>query len=176
MVELQNGNMVAFDELYNRHEGGLYRFLLRKCNGKSVARDLFQEVWLKLFEARSRFKTNASFKTYLYTIANNHFIDYYRKKMRQEGINQVNPGYTEEDLAAGENCQPEHQAEVEEQRQMMLQLVDKLPLEQREVILLREEGLSIGEIADVLGLNKELAKSRLRYAHDKLRAWSGLNE
>jgi len=176
MVELQNGNMAAFDELYNRHEGGLYRFLLGKCNGKSVARDLFQEVWLKLYEARSRFKANASFKTYLYTIANNHFIDYYRKKKRREGINQVNPGYMEEEIVAGENCQPEHQAEVEEQRQMMLQLVDKLPQEQREVFLLREEGLSIDEIADVLEINKKLAKSRLRYAVDKLSAGLKLNE
>ena len=176
MIEIQNGNKAAFDKLYKRHIKGLYRYLLRKCNNESDAEDLFQEVWEKLYKYRNKFKANASFKTYLYTIANNHFIDYYRKKKRREGINQVNPGNTEEDLAAGENCQPEHQAEVEEQRQMMLQLVDKLPQEQREVILLREEGLSLDEIADVLGLNKELAKSRLRYAHDKLRAWMGLNE
>jgi len=124
-----------------------------------------------MYKARNTFKVNASFKTWLYTIANNHFNDYYRKKKRQEGINQGNPGYLEEDIVAEESYQPEHQVEKEEQHLMMLKYVAALPVEQRDVFLLREEGLKIIEIANVLDINKELAKSRLRYAVNKLHEW-----
>jgi len=169
MIEIQNGNKAAFDKLYKRHIKGLYRYLLRKCNNESDAEDLFQDIWVKLYKTRSRFKANASFKAFLYTIAKNHFIDYYRKKKRHEGIIQINPGYMEEDIVAGENDQPEQQAEMEEQYQMLLKCIDALPPEQSEAFRLREEsGLSIDEIAKVVGSKRETAKSRLRYAVIKL--------
>jgi len=170
MIEIQNGNKAAFDKLYKRHIKGLYRYLLRKCNNESDAEDLFQEVWEKMYKARSKFKANASFKTYLYTIANHHFNDYYRKKMRRKVIHQVNPGSEEEDIVGGGNCQPEFQVAKAQQRHMMLEYVATLPAEQRDVFYLREEGgFSIDEIAKILKIKKDTAKSRLRYAVKKLR-------
>jgi len=170
MVEFQNGDKAAMGELYNRHKkGGVYRYLLRKCNNTSDAEDLFHEVWEKLLVTRSRFKANASFKTWLYTITINHFNDYYRKKMRRKVIHQVNPGCEEEDIVAGENCQPEFQVAKAQQRHMMLEYVATLPAEQRDVFYLREEGgFSIDEIANILKIKKDTAKSRLRYAAIKL--------
>lgn len=168
MVELQNGNKVAFDELFNRHKGELYRYLLHKSNNKSDAEDLFQEVWEKMYKARSKFKANASFKTWLYTIANHHFIDYYRKKKRRNGMNQINPGNLQANIVAGENSQPAHQVAKAQQRNLMLKYVAALPEEQRDVFLLREEGLSLNEIANILEIKKDTAKSRLRYAVNKL--------
>ena len=169
MLELQRGNKSAFRELFDRHEGGLYRYLLRKSSNKSTAEELFQDVWEKLYEARNKFKPNASFKTYLYRIAHNHFVDYYRMKRRRLLINGENPGILEDAIVAERNSEPQHQLEMKEQYQVFLQHVASLPAEQREVFLLKEEsGLSLKEIASVVGINSETAKSRLRYAVKKL--------
>ncbi len=171
MIEFQKGNKAAFAELYGRHKKGrLYRYLLRNCNNESDAEDLFSGVWEKLYKTKSKFKVNASFKAFLFTTARNHLIDCGRKKKTREGINQANPGYMEEDIVAGGNCQPEQQAEMEEQYQMLLKCIDALPAKLHEAFRLREDGgCSIDEIAYVLKIKKETAKSRLRYAFDKLR-------
>ena len=173
MIEFQKGNKAAFAELYRRHEKGrLYRYLLRNCNNESDVDDLFQDVWVKLYKTRSRFKANASFKAFLFTTARNHLIDCGRKKKTREGINQANPGYMEENIVAGENCQPEQQAIMEEQYQMLLQCIDALPAKLHEAFLLSiEPGFSIDEIANILKIKKETAKSRLRYAVNKLHEW-----
>jgi RNA polymerase sigma-70 factor (ECF subfamily) len=80
-----------------------------------------------------------------------------------------------ENIPAGNNQQPEQQAEFQQQTETLLQLISELPDEQREAFLLREEaGMSLAEIAEVTGVNIETAKSRLRYAVNRLR--KGMND
>ena len=65
-------------ELYARHRGGLYRFVLRQCGTRAVADDLFQDVWMNLITARSRYVPSAKFSTFLYQVARNRVIDHFR--------------------------------------------------------------------------------------------------
>ena len=175
LLNYRDGDAGAFEQLYQRHKGGLYRYLLRKCGNASIAEELFQDVWMKLITARERYVVKAKFTTYLYQIAHNHFIDYYRKQKSAGSGNRQNNDCELEEFAARQQDQPEQQVEIREQAEIVLRLIDELPEEQKEAFILKEEsGMSVTEIAEVTGVNMETAKSRLRYAVNKLR--HGLND
>lgn len=164
MLAYGRGDAGAFETLYKRHRGPLYRFVLRAIKQPSVAEELFQEAWIRVIEARSRYAPQARFTTWLYTIAHNLLVDHWRKK----GLSLVQ---LDEDppLAAPDN--PARQAEARESLARLLQAIDALPAAQREAFLLHEEaGLTVAEIAAVTGTNEEAAKSRVRYAMAKLKA------
>ncbi len=175
MLAYRDGDAHAFEQLYLKHKGGLYRYFLRKCGNASIAEELFQDVWMKLINARERYEVKAKFATWLYQLAHNHFIDHYRKHSISASMNQNFQDDELENIPAGNNQQPEQQAEFQQQMETMLQLISELPDEQREAFLLREEaGMSLAEIAEVTGVNIETAKSRLRYAVNRLR--KGMND
>ena len=125
---------------------------------------------MKLIAARDRYEVRAKFTTYLYQLAHNHFIDYYRKT-HIDVFQQKNPEEDVEQITSNDQKQPDEQLEIQQQIETLSELVDGLPDEQREAFMLREEaGLTVAEIAEVTGVNAEAAKSRLRYAVKKLRA------
>lgn len=170
MCAYRDGNDGAFELLYRRHKGGLYRYLLRKCSNRNIAEELFQDVWMKLIKARGTYAVRAKFTTWLYQLAHNHTIDYYRRHKLSTDENRVGEGNLFDDTQTREQDQPDVLAQIQQQTARLLQLLDWLPPEQREAFILREEGgFSIGEIAEITGVNNETAKSRLRYAVNKLR-------
>jgi len=164
MLAYARGEAAAFEALYKRHRGALYRFMLRSIKQRAVAEELFQEAWIRVIGSRSRYSPQARFTTWLYTIAHNLLVDHWRRK----GLTLVQ---LDEDamLAAPDN--PARQAEARESLVRLLQAIEALPAAQREAFLLHEEaGLSVAEIAAVTGAGEEAAKSRLRYAMAKLKA------
>ena len=170
MLRFSGGDASAFDALYSRHRGGVFRYLLRQCGNRAAAEELFQDIWMNLVQARSRYKVEAKFSTYLYTLAHNRLMDHFR---RRKGVDLVSLDQDEDDppqMPGSATLQPERAAESREQAARLLSLVDALPAAQREAFLLQEEGgLSLEEIAQVTGSNREAVKSRLRYALGKLR-------
>lgn len=166
MQRYAEGDMTAFEELYARHKGSVYRYMLKLCRNEAIAEELFQEVWMKLIDARHNYVVSAKFTTYLYKLAHNYFIDYYRKQNIRVVAKQSDE--TIDTLAADYNL--EQQVQVEQTIEQFSQVLNSLPEEQREVFLLKEEaGMSLQEIAETTGINYEAAKSRLRYAINKLR-------
>lgn len=172
MLDYRAGNMAAFDELYRRHKGSLYRYVLRQCRDAAAAAEMFQDVWMNLIRARASYAPTAKFTTYLYRLAHNRLVDHYRKQahaavsLDAEAI---------EEPALSRHEQPEVRYERKALATRLLALVESLPAEQREAFVLRHEsGMTVDEIAAVSGVNRETAKSRLRYALAKLRA--GMNE
>ena len=164
MLAYGHGDAGAFDTLYKRHRGALYRFMLRSLKQRSSAEELFQEVWIRVIEARSRYAKQARFTTWLYTIAHNLLVDHWRKR----GLKVVDLDEIPE-VESPEN--PAKQAEARESLARFLRALDALPAAQREACLLHEEaGLTVAEIAAATGSNEEAAKSRLRYAMAKLKA------
>ena len=164
MLAYARGEAAAFEALYKRHRGALYRFMLRSIKQRAVAEELFQEAWIRVIGSRSRYSPQARFTTWLYTIAHNLLVDHWRRK----GLTLVQ---LDEDamLAAPDN--PARQVEARESLARLLQAIEALPAAQREAFLLHEEaGLSVAEIAAVTGAGEEAAKSRLRYAMAKLKA------
>ncbi|MGB5247028.1 MAG: RNA polymerase sigma factor [Woeseia sp.] len=165
MLRYADGDVAAFETLYRRHNDALYRYLLRLSNNRDTAADIFQEVWSKIIKSRSSYRPTAKFSTYLYRVAHNAFIDYLRRNKRYDAGPNDDP-----DLRASEADGPEMHAEQSLARKRFLQALALLPDEQRDTFLLHEEaGLSLEQVASVCGVPKETAKSRLRYAVNKLR-------
>ena len=163
MLAYRDGNAGAFETLYTRHRGRLYRFVLRSVKVRGAAEELFQEVWIRVIEARSRYTPQAKFTTWLYTIAHNLLTDHWRKK----GLTLVE---LDEDSHAPAPDDPARSVEARQALSRFAAALEALPPAQRQAFLLHEEGgLSIAEIAAATGSNEEAAKSRLRYAMNKLR-------
>ncbi|MCW5575471.1 MAG: RNA polymerase sigma factor [Burkholderiales bacterium] len=174
MLGYRDGDAAAFDVLYGRHKGGVYRYLLRQCRNAALADELFQDVWMNLIRARAGYTVQAKFTTWLYRIAHNRLIDHFRRG----GPAALSPLSLDDDEtaanlaepAAPRSVEPEAAAAVREQAARLLTLLDALPEEQREAFVLQQEGgLSVEEIAAATGVTRETAKSRLRYAIAKLR-------
>jgi len=167
MLAYRGGDAEAFAALYARHKGGLFRFMVRSIKDRAAAEELFQEVWMKLIDARGRYEPQAKFSTFLYTIAHNRMIDHWRRR----GLETVS--LDEDDAiepSALQSTQPERRAELNQAGERLLAAIASLPVLQREAFLLHEEsGLSVAEIASATGTDPEAAKSRLRYAIGKLR-------
>ena len=84
MLLYRDGDVAAFETLYRRHNDALYRYLLRLSRSPDAAEDIFQEVWSKIIRARQTYRPTAQFKTFLYRVARNCFIDYIRRNRRHE--------------------------------------------------------------------------------------------
>ncbi len=177
MVRYARGEVRAFEQLYAKHRGPLYRYLMRHLHHAETANDLFQEVWSKVIASRERYEPRAKFTTFLYHIAHNCCIDHYRRAR-----NRLERPPLDEDwqmaAAAPARERPDAKVEREEVAARYQVALKALPPEQRDVFLLYEEsGLSLEEIGHITGVGMETAKSRLRYAVAKLRgALSGTAE
>ena len=174
LMELyRDGDAGAFDILYRRHKGGLYRYLFRLCKDKGVADELFQDVWSNIIRSRERYQPTAKFSTFLYQVAHNRLIDHLRKT---PGIHLSLDAESEdaeslvETIPADPGDQPETLVERKRLAEILVNRIEALPALQREAFLMREEaGMSLDEIAQATGVTAETAKSRLRYAVAKLR-------
>ena len=171
MLRYRDGDAAAFSALYAEYKGPLYRYLLRHVRNAGAAADLFQEVWSRLVATRARYEPRAKFATFLFHIAHNCAVDYFRRdvNLRSEiAAQDLDSPLLEPEVP--EYQRPDRVAEFVEQQSALLAAVAALPHEQREAFLLREEtGLSVEEIARVTDVPVETAKSRLRYAIRKLK-------
>lgn len=168
MLAWAGGDASAFETLYARHRGPLYRFLLGQLRDRPLAEEVYQDVWQRVIAARQGWKPDAAFSTWLYRIAHNRLNDHWRAQ-RHRPAAPVDADLRVAALADPDD--PERVAAREEARQSLQQALDELPDEQREAVLLRlQQELSLEEIGQITGVGRETVKSRLRYALDKLRA------
>ncbi|MEX2353617.1 MAG: sigma-70 family RNA polymerase sigma factor, partial [Gammaproteobacteria bacterium] len=159
------GDAAAFEILYAKHKGPLYRYLLRQCGSRDSTDELFQDVWMKLIQGRAHYQVKAKFTTYLYTIARHRLIDHYRK----QGDSSFDNDTEVDEINGREQDQPHKRMELQQQAAQLLAAIAGLPALQRDALLLKEEaGMSLAEIATLTGVNTETVKSRLRYAIKKL--------
>lgn len=168
MLAWQAGDAGAFDTLYQRHRGRLFRFLAREAGSREAGEEIYQEAWLRLIRRREDYRVEAKFSTYLYRIAHSCLVDYLRRQGRLWQHEEARAELPEDAACA----LPTPEAEWGRQltAQALARCMDTLPAEQREVFLLREEAdCSLPEIADITGTGLEAVKSRLRYALKKLR-------
>lgn len=168
MQRYARGDLRAFEALYARHRTALYRYLLRHTRDADVTSDLFQEVWSRVIASRARYEPRAKFRTFLFRIAHNCYIDHCRRTtVRAEDSGDAELAAMP---SAFEPGLPEACAEHAQTLARYRAALCALPAEQRDVFLLYEEsGLSLAEIAAITGVGVETTKSRLRYALVKLR-------
>lgn len=177
------GDAQAFERLYRRHQGPLYRFVRRVLGPALAAQadEVFQDTWSRVIQSRERWSPQgASFRTWLFTLAHHRAIDCLRKSGREQSVDEALPGADEpaEDPWSGwpasDGDDPALQAFWRAAGQRLLHCLDMLPPAQRSVFLLHhEDGLTLDELSRALELGFETAKSRLRYAMGKLRGCMG---
>ena len=175
MAAFADGEMAAFDALYARHRGALYAYLARLLSpGAGSVDDLFQEVWIRVTRERARYRPEAAFRTWLFTIARNLTIDLVRRHrplLASQLLHGDDDGDPLDRLADERRPSAEETLDAKRMNARLHGALASLPAVQREAILLREYGEhSIEDIARITGVNAETAKSRLRYALGKLRS------
>ncbi|MEO6935720.1 MAG: sigma-70 family RNA polymerase sigma factor [Collimonas sp.] len=175
MLNYRDGDLGAFKELYRRHSQGLYRFIAWRSPRRDWVDEIAQDSWANLHHARARYTPESSFRTYLFQIARNRLLDLLRQ---QQTLLSSEMGGEDDALAAfdyyadtaQETASPESALENRQRIADLHAAIRKLPGEQKEALILQQfNGMSLGEIAQIVAVPVETIKSRLRYAMHKLR-------
>lgn len=168
----QGGDALAFETLYRRYRGSLYRFLVRQAGGEATGEELYQDVWMTLVRRREHWTPTATLKTYLYRIAHSRLVDHYRSRDRRRRPLDVSiDAEGAPELADTCALSPADAAwSLNRTAEAVRRCLEALPPAQREAFLLKEEsGLGLSDIAVVTGAESETIKSRVRYAIARLR-------
>lgn len=172
----QRGDLAAFETLFARHKQAFFNFLRRLSGDPIIAEEVSQQVWLKLIEiarlGRYAVKINASFKTYLFTLGRNRYVDEYLKRHEATRTRSFEDLGLQERVAAElERVACPDFAVDDVQRVMRLnEALANLPFEQRDVIVLWASGVATKTVAKIVGVSLDTVLSRKKYAVKKLRA------
>jgi RNA polymerase sigma-70 factor (ECF subfamily) len=161
MEQFMAGDARAFEGLFTRYAGAVKTFLIRACGNPSAAEDLTQVTFLSLVRARERFRPGARVKPWLYAIALNAARDW--RRQRRDALTEKGSLPAEVAVETGPAVDPGLEKAV---RRALQGLPDKL----REAIVLhRFEGLSFGEISEVLGISPVAVRVRAHRGYEQLR-------
>ncbi len=160
MQFIVSGDQAAFSELYHRYKDRMYYYFYRMLgNSSELANDFLQELFIKTIEKPESYCPHCSFKTWIYSVANNMCKNEYRRRnvrmecrayeLPEEKYDYLNEAATDPRIVI----------------EKVFLTLDQLGEEHRSAFLLRyREGFSVREIAESLGLPEGTVKSRLHYA------------
>jgi RNA polymerase sigma factor (sigma-70 family) len=166
------GDQTAIESLISRHRSKVYTYILLTVKNQQLAEDLFQETFIKVIQSLrgGKYRDNGRFLSWVIRISHNLIIDHFRKEKQ---MNAVSNDDTEVDLFNSRRFSEKNIEEMIVTRQIrseLRELINKLPADQREVVLLRHYGeLSFKEIADQTNVSINTALGRMRYALINLR-------
>ncbi len=175
MAQYVTGDDKAFEVVYRRHRAGVRRFCARQCGSEATGQELAQEVWFRVIRAvqNGNYSSDGRFAPYLYRIARNHLIDWYRKTGSYREIEMDESAENEAEMSTLEISgarNPEQTVSEREELRNVMSIIEKLPEEQRSTLMMYLEAeMTYEEIAVATGTNRETVKSRLRYARQTLR-------
>ena len=179
MVAFQEGDQEAFALLYDRHTRALINFFYKMCYDRALAEDLMQDTFLKLLRSRGKYRPEASFKTFLYTVAKNLWIDRHRSqkaapKTVSAEIRPHEDGATLGELVEAATDNPVERLADREAAEIVRRALLGLPEAQRLVFVMAEaQGLRYREISEILRIPVGTVKSRMNAAVTTLRGLLG---
>ncbi len=166
IVLAQRGEQDAYGLLVRRYQDRVYRHLLNLTGSREEALELAQETFIKAWQALPTWRPDAQFHTWVYRIASNAALDVLRRRK----VVRFVPLDDDYDAPANQPG-PEAQLQARQGLRRLDAALARLPLEQREIVLLREvEGLSYDELATTLEIDEGTVKSRLSRARVALAA------
>ena len=166
------GDQSAIETLINRHRSKVYTYILLTIKNQPLAEDLFQETFIKVIQSLrgGKYRDNGRFLSWVIRIAHNLIIDHFRKEKQ---MNSVSNDDSEVDLFNSKKLSDSNIEELIVNSQIKAEirtLINELPNDQREVVLLRHYGeLSFKEIAEQTDVSINTALGRMRYALINLR-------
>jgi len=163
---MQRGQISALEEVFNLYGERVFGVCLGILGNRVDAEDASQEVFLRAFQQAARFSGRSRFSTWLLRLATNHTLNHAKAAKRRKRLSEP---LLEDASSAGPA--PDHGAIGGELREAIAELLQQIPLEQRQVLVLREmEGLSYAELAEVFAVPIGTVTSRLIRGREKLRA------
>jgi len=162
-----NGSQPSIEELITRYKTKVYTYILLMVKNQHLAEDLFQETFIKVIQSLKmhKYKDNGKFVSWVIRIAHNLVIDHFRKEKQ---INTCNNEDYEADLFNSRKFSAKNIEQLIVHDQIIKdvrKLIDELPDDQREVVMLRHYGqLSFKEIAEQTDVSINTALGRMRYA------------
>ncbi len=165
IIKLKKGSFSAFDHLFSVYRERLYAFAIGYLKMEEDAKELVQDVFVKVWENRHKLDEDKSFNSYLFTIAKNTILNYFRKKASEQAYIEYIKKHT------GLSVSPvEEKVEFSELQKKAQDLIEQLPPRQREIYhLSREKGLSNEEIARILHITKKTVENQITLAMKYLR-------
>lgn len=158
---LPEGSAEAYSFLFTKYREGIYRFCLKMLADNDVAEDAFQEVFIKVYENRTKF-TGTNFQGWVYTIARNVCINIINARKQNSVFDETYQSPIVKNKF-------EYDFEL---KTVISEAIEKLPLILKEVFIMKEyEQLKYNDIAEILGIDLNLAKVRGHRARLKLREY-----
>lgn len=169
-ARLRNGDKKAFEEIFRKYKEKIYYFAIRYYNSTEDAENVVQDVFIKLWDERSRVKEELSLNNYIYTIAKNHLFNIQRKKINEQAYRR----YIIDHLVQVSNL--ENELIYADLKQKIDSVIEALPTQRKKVFIMGNvEGLSNNEVASILNLSvrtvevhKSLAVQTIRKALEKI--------
>ncbi len=169
---MQDGNERAFHILVNRWNEPIFNFCLRLTGDADDAADCTQKTFIKVYQRIGGLKIPGAWKSWLYQIALNQCRDEIKRRDRFRflRLGSTSDSQSDEDfsipepISTDDRTNPEVSLQRRQMRVMIDSALDKIPAEQREVIVMKElQQLTFPEIAVILGISENTIKSRLYY-------------
>jgi RNA polymerase sigma-70 factor (ECF subfamily) len=174
MLRIRRGDAESFEALVARHRAPLISFFLRMVRDRALAEDLAQEVFLRVYKARERWRPDAKFSTWLYRVATNLALNAIRDAKGK--VSRTAPGdgdgEGEDEVARLSDPQPgaEERIMLSDRERIIRQAVESLPANQRAAVILHKyQDVDYRQIAKILGVTQSALKSLLFRAYEALR-------
>ena len=167
-----SGNEDSINVLLNRHRKRILDYIYMMVKNRDVADDIFQETLIKVvrFVQEGRYTENGKFLSWVLRIAHNQVIDYFRQKKQRNNVSEGDAGYDILNNQKFSDHTVEEKLITNQIETDVRKLIDFLPPEQKEVVLMRYYmGLSFKEIAEQTDVSINTALGRMRYALINLR-------
>jgi RNA polymerase sigma-70 factor (ECF subfamily) len=161
------GEKDCMQELIKRHKDRVYTYILLIVKNAEVADDLFQDTFIKVIQSlkRRKYKDEGRFVSWVLRIAHNLTIDYFRKNKNQNTLSNDQGEYDLLNNAKFSERTVEDNIISDQTTRDVRFLIDKLPKDQKQVVLMRHYGnMSFKEIAEQTGVSINTALGRMRYA------------
>jgi RNA polymerase sigma-70 factor (ECF subfamily) len=166
MLAVRDGDLDKLGHLFEKYHKQLYSFFRRQAADEQLCEDFVQEVFLRMLKYRQTYRGESKFTTWMYSIARNARIDYFRKaKHRQD--------FTEEiDELVSSQPSPEELIERSTRHELLYNALDRLSDDKREVLVMsRFQNLKYEEISEILGCAVGTVKARVFHAIRDLRTF-----
>ncbi len=169
---------MSFDEIYEQYSGRILNLAYRMTGQEEIARDLTQDIFIKVYENLDKFRGDSQIYTWLHRIAVNQILNHLKKSQRMKWLNLLDKPLSEAIKAdqivpsfwgSTGALRPDRQLEKSEREKLIWQIVQSLPVKYRApLILYRYEDMSYQEIADTMQLSMSAVETRLHRAKKEL--------
>ena len=166
----KQNNKRAWEKLVRENESLVYHIAYRMMQNEEEAKDISQEIFIKVYRSLQKFDEKSAFSTWIYRIAVNTCIDALRKKKGKETVSwEEQTQHQKENITEAPETPEEIYLEKEKQMQIM-NMMQNLSPEHKAVLLMRDmEDMTYGEIAECLSVSLGTVKSRIARAREQFK-------